>query len=419
MNPQIARLIAVMNELMRRLRMRSGLPVTSAPSLAGPSFDPIKTYPWVYFLALVSLAGAYYFGGLYNSKTVTFFGQAVPLFWVLGVLHFVSGLRVINRDTIAGILVLGIPTIEVSGFIVLVPMGLCTIFTYQLGPIDVRVPTDPAKVWRGTKEEDWPKDEKGVLFEEPVRVPFAGREHKDIQPLMAADGVTVLRSADDIKKLIHANDPLLMRGTQEVSFYVRLVIKSRSKRDEYGFFDFFVRVRDYDTAHDQVKELGIAKLFEEFGKVSMAEVQANLELYNKIFEDHLSKLVASWGVDVPTAKVSIQFTKTLNESILGIPKAEADRQSAIRKAGGEKTKRKLEGEGDAAAIKAKLVAKGDGQKKQLVALGLEDKPEIIIAAEVADSIASGNNEKLVVLGADGIMNLPASLAKLFGPKKGK
>jgi hypothetical protein len=405
MNPQIARLTAVFNELMRRLRTSSGLPATGAPTLTGPSFDPIKARPWVYFLGLFLLASAYYAAGLVSSKTVGFFGSQVPMFWALGMVHFVTGLRVVDRDTIAGVLFLGIPTIEVTGHVVLVPIGIFKMPNYQLGPIDIRVPTDPAKVWGGGRTSEWPKDNNGVPFEEPIRVPFAGREHKDIQPLMAADGTTVLRTAEDIKKLIHKDDPLLMRGTQEISFYVRLVIKSRSARDEWGFFDFYVRVRTYENARDQVKELGIAKLFEEFGKVSMAEVQANLELYNSLFQAHLDKLVASWGVDVPTAKVSIQFTKTMNEAILGIPKAKATAQAAVMTAEGAKTATILAGEG----AKQVTILDAEGQKEKMTKLGINGK--LAVAAEVAQSIAKGTNEKIVLLGADSLVGSVASIAK--------
>jgi hypothetical protein len=46
-------------------------------------------------------------------------------------------------------------------------------------------------------------------------------------------------------------------------------------------------------------------------------------------------------------------------------------------------------------------------------LGVKD-PQIIIAAEVADSIANGNNEKIVLVGAEGIVNLASSLSKQLG-----
>jgi hypothetical protein len=80
---------------------------------------------------------------------------------------------------------------------------------------------------------------------------------------------------------------------------------------------------------------------------------------------------------------------------------------------GSKQKLTLEGEGEAAAIKAKLIAKGEGLKEQVSTLGVD--AESLIAAEVADSLAASSNTKFV-LGADGLVKAVSHIADAFGNK---
>lgn len=356
---------------------------TAAVVRVRPS-PPIQTFPWVYRLG-VPLIGFVWFGlGLLFAVMETpleIAGHTYKvgyLVWIAGATHMLAGIRVVDRAYVGGVLFLGMATDEVSGGIIVAPWLFCKYVEYPLEPVEIQVP-DPTKgVWDG------PNNERPPGMEEPIRIAFANREYTDLPEKSLNGGV-------DLKKVIKKDDPLLMRATQNVSFVVRFSIRRATKSNEYGFYDFYVRVGSFTNARVQIKPVGIAKLGEEFNNRSLAEVLADIHSHNTAFLGHMQQSFEPWGVDINTAKAFVHLSKSINEAIASVPIAQA---GAIAAASTE-IKLTREGQGHANAEEAMIVARGKGTKKYMEDTGIQDA-EVAIAAQVADSIAKGPNTKFIL-----------------------
>lgn len=359
-----------------------------------PASPPIETYPWLYAWAVSGLALLYVLvGGVALFFNFTFDGVSYNigfLVYYVGVLHYATALRVVDRANVAGVLVLGWATIERSGGIVIAPWLLCKYIEYPLAAIEIKVPRSSEKVWRGNPDQVRPQG-----YEEPIRIPFASAKKDGLDPT--------------IQEKILDNDPLLNRTTQEVSFVVRIAIRRASQAHEYGFFDFYVRIGTLRNAHVQVKPVGVTKLFETLAGHCAAEVLARTEYFNRQLQSHMAKTFNPWGVDVITAKMSLNFSKSLNSSLEEVPQGRARGQAQAGEAEGTRTKLALEGLGRAEAAKAELEHRGAGMKKMMQDMGIQN-PELAVAADVSGRLADNESVKYILPTGD-VGGLAAALTR--------
>jgi hypothetical protein len=353
--------------------------------------EHVRTYPKIYPLGLAGLAVAWFFLGLtllpVNLAGYVNVGLVV---WALDVLHFVEGFTIVPADEIGGIYFLGVATMEVSGFPVVLPLGVCRLVTYTLHVFEVRVPTDPEKVYRTKKGEEAQFIPANLLAEgyrPPIRVPFAKK-----------------RTSGKVDK----EDPLEKRSTNEVSFYARLQIQN--------FFDFDIRIGSMKAAEDQVEGIGVNFVNSELVQMTVAEALEKLEEHSTALESTLREKTKYWGVKIITAKIRlIEFSRSFNTAMEAVPEAEAGRQKTILDGEGEGSKKSLVGKGDAEAERFDLEERAAGLKKMSEDLGVS--VETILAAETARAIAGGDNEKIILPGFEGLTGVVEAISKGFGKAK--
>ena len=345
----------------------------------------IPRHLWYYWTMLGTLFLIYFGGGiLLNLLQVGITISEDPLlignFLILiGLAHFVTGLRVVKADEIGGIFVLGAPTIQVSGTLVCAPAFLSTLETLTANTIEFELPEDPQHIWRG---DDAPPVNSGMR--PPIRITFAEDPQSD--------------------------DPLERRVTQEVVFFVRMRIEN--------FFNFWKRIGSLPEARHQLEDMGVAILSADLPKVTLSNAIQEIALYSRQLQTDLRTSTRSWGVRVADARVK-QFVlaHNLNQAIQNRAASVADKQTTITNAEAAKQKSTLEGEGFANAVKAELDARTGGLHNMATTLGVAS--EAVLASEAARNIASGPNNTVIVgtQGVTDLLGVVAAAQKAF-PHKG-
>lgn len=363
----------------------------------------VKTHPEVYFLVLAVTAVLYLAAGtacLWAHLTIPRINHPLNvgvLIYIFGIAHFASGFRVVDRTHVGGVFVLGIPTIEITGFflIVLGPDFLMKFGQVELAPIDISVPSAPEKVWRGRDDKGKPLPiPRDSDYEEPIRIVFADEEYS-----------TLNKRRDPLRNKVREDDPLLRSQTQEVEYIVRMAVLPSH------YFDFVVKVKDYKNARVQIRGIGVAKINEDFTKICVRRASVENDKYNGLLQRHLANEVRGWGVAIINAKIRLLLSYSMNKAIEGIPEAEAQGRAEAQKAYGQKDAAKTlsegerirltnEGQGRAAAETAHLDAVTQGLKRRMGDLALEGSD--VLGAETASVIGQSDSDKLV-LGAAGLV----------------
>ena len=350
-------------------------PSVLASPAPGTEQDAVPSYPVLYLLGLLCLAGVWVILGYWlkgNPFETHYLGELDVgyLVWTLGALHFAAGFRIVRIDMLGGVFLFGVPTVEVTGKPIIVPPGIFSLGTVSRKVLEMEFPENPEKIYRG----DAPEVPLGL--KPPIRIPFANPPQND------ASG-------------INPNDPLHRRSTNEVTFFVRMQVTS--------VFDFLVHIGDETAARVQLEDMGVSVLNDELTQLTPAQALQKIGEKSQRLEDDIRKRTRWWGVKIHNARIKlIEFSHGLNSSIQGIPKAAADAQATVLTAEGEKTKRTREGEGDAAARKADLVERTAGLKKMAEDLGVETS--VVIAAETAQAIGKSSSDKIIV-GTQGFADL--------------
>jgi hypothetical protein len=395
-----------------------GAAVVAATTPLSPSKEPIKHYPQLYYWTLLLVGCAYAgVGGLvhYAGVSISINGEDADvgyLIFMIGAFHYIGSIKIVDRAYLGGVSILGIPACEVTGRFIIALWLICDYDEIELTPIEISVPTSPEKVWRGRDAGGKPLPipvEGG--YEEPLRVVFTSQDYEKLEA-----------SEPEVAKLISKGDPLLNRTTEEVSFVVRAAVQPGR------FFDFYVRIRDYNNARVQIRALGIAKITEDFSKMSAAVALATLESNNLKLEEHLGKYVESWGVAIVNAKITIQLSYSMNSALEEIPEAQAKARATVHHAEGaakatvlqseaDQTRLTNEGKGRAAADKAQLNATTSALKRRTKELELSGAE--VLGAETARAIGQGPSDK-IILGATGFvesLGIGKALAKTLGGKE--
>ncbi len=344
---------------------------------------PIPRHPRYYWTMLGALLLIYFGGGiLLNLLRVGIPISEDPLLVgnlliLIGLAHFVTGLRVVQADEIGGIFVLGAPTIQVSGTLVCAPAFFFTLETLTANTIEFELPEDPQHIWRG---DDAPPVNSGMR--PPIRITFA-EGNKD--------------------------DPLERRVTQEVVFFVRMRIEN--------FFNFWKRIGKLTEARHQLEDMGVAILSADLPKVTLSEAIKEIAFYSGKLQADLRVSTRSWGVRVVDARIKqFALAHKLNQAIQDRAASVANKETTITNAEATKQKSTLEGEGTANAVRAEIDARTGGLSNMATTLGVAS--EAVLASEVARNIASGPNNTVIVgtQGVTDLLGIVAAAQKAFPPK---
>lgn len=152
-----------------------------------------------------------------------------------------------------------------------------------------------------------------------------------------------------------------------------------------------------------LRDTATAVMTEIAGQLSYNELRGHLNLVNRLLFLRLQRTVITWGIQLTEAGVTkINPGHEFNEKIQDRGQALADRDAMILRAEGEKQKRVLEGEGNAAARQKFLEAEAKGYAK-IAEQAKTEAGQIAISAEVAGKLAASGNT--IVVGTDGVKDL--------------
>lgn len=346
----------------------------------------VQTSPVLYWIGLAVVFFLWLFAGLllsYQGDVAVGLNSGY-LTWIVAAWYFILGIRVINPSKIAGVLVLGKPTIVVSGGLVLVLPGIFKLVDFPRGTIEMELPAEPQDIFRNEDTQEVPKGKRP-----PNRITFANADF----------------SKDDVDK----NDPLNHRVTIEVSTFTRWRIRD--------FWDFYIRIGSTDEAKRQLEDMSTAMQQERLAKLTLSKTLATLDVINKDLDDHIRTRTSNWGVEMIDASIKLLgFSRSLNTAIQSVSVSKASKQSTILDAEAEERKLTLHGQGTANAVKAELDARTDGMKKMSDDLKVDGKD--IVGAETARRIGESPSTK-IVLGTQGLSELigaGATIARNFAQK---
>lgn len=337
----------------------------------------VDASPRLYGWGLVGLAIAWLLIGLiFIGQTFNAMGQEWNtgiLIWVFGLLHFAAGVRIIGPNDFAAILVLGYPTIVVTGRLIVVPPGIFLLVLFTRQTTQNELPAEPDKIFRDEDKQAVPEGMKP-----PIRITFANPDPKDIKA-----------------KTVDPSDPLEQRTTNEVSIFVRWRIIEP--------WDFYVNIGNIDEATRQLEDTSVRFLQEKLTKMTPSQAFKSLHEINEELDNLIRKKTDSWGIQLIDASIKlIGLSRSLNTSIQAIAQSKAAKQSAIITAEGEEQKLTLEGQGRANAVQAEIDARTKGMKKMAGDLDVDE--ELIVGAEMARAIGQSPSEKIII-GTQGFTEL--------------
>lgn len=356
---------------------------TKTPLTSSSDFvEHVSRYPFVYWLALLLLAGIwiavglYYFGTNFKITEDAALNAGI-LIWITGLLHFVAGYRTIEAEETAAVFILGISTIQVRGAPLVTPPGLFRVIIYSRRVVQLEVPTEPEKVYRGdeTKVPDG--------FKPPIRIPFANPPRHDTTG-------------------IDPTDPLHRRTTNEVSFFVRMIVED--------VIDFHVRIGSMEEAKRQIEDMGVSLLSDTLTQLTPAMALSRLGSLSDELDNHIREKTTGWGVIVVTARIKlIELSHNLNSAIQDIAEGGAKAQATALIAEGERKRLASEGQGRADAIKSEIDARTKGMQEMAASLKID--PTDILGAETARAMAASPSDKIIV-GLDGFKDLLGAAASM-------
>ena len=301
-------------------------------------------------------------------------GLAIAL---AAVIYTAVSLHQVGPTELGARIFLGRPIDQVSSGFILVPFGFFKLIKETRLIIQKEFPDNPENIYRG---EGLPPAGK----HHPIRIPFGKPEKKD--------------TATGAPKDVLEKDPLDMRLIEEVVPIVRFRISD--------YIAFLTVIKTVDEALNQLQDLCVSVLSEEFGKVTPAQVIADFESYNKKLTDEIQLNVETWGIVLESARIkNISFSHELNRTVQKIAEETALGKASVIKAEAGKKAAVLEGEGKGLAIKAELDGRTLGLKKMQKDLNLPS--EVILSTETAPAITSNPGQKTIIVGSEGFKDLMA------------
>ncbi len=356
----------------------------------------IKSYAWLYYFIVIAffaiwLGGGWYLSGISSIVVGGVFNLGYFILG-LGLLYFIASIDIIKRNEMSGVSILGWPTKVFSGSLAIVLPGIMEQDEVTALVVELAWPEDDTKVWRGPPDLPVPPG----MFP-PIRIPFADETGADATA-----------------------DPLTGRVTEEATLFVRIRV--------CYFWDFFSRIGDTDknisaseeyqehpermltNAREQIGNMAISLIFREFSNKSLARSLAEVDTVNGELLSDIKRKTKWWGIDVVDAKVKLfVFSKSLNTSIESAVQAKFAARATVTAAEAEKIRLTRAGEGNAAAEKAMIIGRGEGEKEAADKLGV--RPQDQLAAEVLRDIAQAK-PTIIMPGFD-LTNLVGTFAKNF------
>src|SRR3989344_5553548 len=164
-----------------------------------------------------------------------------------------------------------------------------------------------------------------------------------------------------------------------------------------------------DKARKAIAEILDATLTREAAKITYQTFRTSLGFYSTMVRAELRERVQKIpdnfrpGVLVVNTALSTAHNHPLNKAITGVPTAEYEAKSAILKAGGERGKLKLEGEGRGLGEEAELRYRGLGLKRMAKHVGV--RPVVALEAETARAMTKDKGGQTILLGSEAITGL--------------
>ncbi len=198
-------------------------------------------------------------------------------------------------------------------------------------------------------------------------------------------------------------DPLTLRLRQEVIIAVQWAITD--------LLVFHSEVGSIGEAIVRLKSIAISNVNDEFGRITVAQATGSRELHNEKLNKELVRHTGMWGIKIVGAFIEeIVISHSLSRAIQAAPEAMGTARSVQIKSIGDKTALINLGEGEASAIKAKIIAETEGLTDRALKLDLSGAS--VLAAETARNIAYGPG-KLIIAGSGGIADL-ATMGTVLG-----
>lgn len=303
--------------------------------------------------------------------------------------YIIAGFRMVGTDEVAGADFFGLPVIQFKRGPKWIPRLILNLNKEKSTFVQSEFPGDADHI-------QW-SDEKTPLDPGKVRPIFVltgenpdGKLPTDVQMTI---GISVLAKF----QLVHERFFDLIANVSPVDDQQKADIRKTLTGGE-NVSDLMLEV----VRH--LRDTSTAIMGEIAGQLSYNEITSHLHLVNKLLHLRLEKTILTWGVRI----VECRVTKTnpghdFNEKIQKRAAAKAERDNLATVAEGERTKRILEGEGDAAAEQALLEARAKGYAK-IAEVAKTDEGRVAISADVAGKLAESDSNTIVV-GTDGIKEL--------------
>lgn len=265
------------------------------------------------------------------------------LLLLASVLYVLMSLEVIKTNERVGLTMFGRPVILLEPGLYYVPWILLQMVKYPRTVIQAQFPGEPEHVIKGddavfsqTYAKLSPEERK--TFVRPIRITTAHPKND-----------SALKDA-----------PLNAQMTIEVSFVVRFLI--------VNVFNFSANIENIESAIRQIRDTGEALLSISISKRTTAEVVEKLQEIKDELEEATKKATKTWGVVIESVSIlSPDINHKVAEGLRDATAARATKLKTTTDAEAERDKRRLHGEGDAAAMKAVQKATGVSGKDILVA----------------------------------------------------
>lgn len=362
----------------------TNIPTTPDPTQTASEVTNVeKKQPQPYSLTAVAITLFAVLAALFALNVVLFFvfpgnmrGVRVwHVAFVLECVYFFSSLRKVPESKIGSIILFGNPVYNVSSGLAFVPLFISELLIAQQPAIQHELPTEPHLIWRG--EGTLPADLAAQGWREPLRAVFKRSDSEDRGPL---------------------EEQLTTEYKVVSTWHIRDLCR------------FIGKVGSIEDGKKRIEDVVIAFCSDRLAKSTLLASLSSLAQLSEELEKKVEALVADWGVEVETVQLKeIPLSHSLNTAIQTasveagkargkVAEAKGTKASRILVAEGEKEATILQGQGDGDGEKARLTGTTQGLAAMQVALNL--KPELVLSAHVAKSVASHDGQTFV-FGAQG------------------
>lgn len=344
-------------------------------------------------------------------------------FWS-SVFYFGSSFRTVVADENAALTLFGRPIQNVTPGLNFVPLGICELIFVSSIITQREFPGEPQNIYRGElKEGDVIPEEKVP----PVRIQFRDSvKEEDLGKVFSTDELSVVKLGHEESERVTFNpnvpeDGLSQRVVAELFVAVRIYISDPCS--------FIRNIGDIEEAFSQIEDELFAVLNSLCTRISVGQALGNVKWIEAHLFNAVSKLIGtsgnskSWGINLDSSSLkSIHTSHGVNTAISEAASAQFGKQKTITDAQANAVKISTEGEAEAGIIKAKTRAEIDGKTEGLLGMArdLELSGKEVVAADVANSIAEGDNAIILGdAGAAGLVGLAQVAGKALESQKGK